>query len=216
MIAIALAAIIFATVPIVVGFVFGMLLDDDTYYASGRSVTKSWVVGASPKVEVKLFEGYITVVQSTDGRVSATLSPFAVTKASQAAADLALDDIAIVATQEGDTIRIATTNAPRFPMSQLKADIELCIPPGARLDLVTGHGYIYIGKAWRGPHGAYLTSSPVALRSARARDLGDTYTGIHAEIAFREGSPPTELDLVSLNGSVEIKGKNVVTVKAGP
>ena len=189
---------------------------DDTYYMARRHVTKAWEVGPSPRVEVNLCEGYITVVQSTDGRVSATISPFAVTKISQAAADAALDDIAITARQQGDTIRIETTKAPRFPMSQLKADIELRIPPDARLDLTTGHGYIYIGKAYRGPYGACLVSSPVALRSVKARDNGDVYTGIEAAIASRAPLPPAELDLVSRNGPVFVEGDHVVDVRLQP
>jgi hypothetical protein len=195
--------------------VVGSILDD-THYVARRHVTKAWKVGPSPSVEVSLCEGYITVVQSTDGRVSATLSPFAVTKVSEAAANAALDDIAITATQQGDTIRISTITAPRFPMSQLKADIELRIPPDARLDLTTGHGYIYIGKAYRGPYGANLVSSPVALRSVKARDHGDVYTGIEAEIASRPPLPPAELDLVSRNGPVVVEGDHAVHVRQQP
>ncbi len=64
----------------------------------------------------------------------------------------------------------------------VKTDVELCVPPGASLDLLTGHGYVHIGQYLGGPHGSQGTSRPVALKSVRARDLGDVYTGMEVEI----------------------------------
>jgi hypothetical protein len=197
------AAIVLAVVSLLVG---GAILFDDTYYPANKTVVYAWDAGPSPIVEVDLYEGYINVIQSHDGRVSARLTPFAVTKESQAATEAALGEIKISATQVGDTIRIKTTKAPEVVMSQLKADIELRVPPDASLDLLTGHGYIYIGKAYVN---AYPTSSPVALKAVKARDMGQDYIGIEAEIAPRPSLPATRLDLESRHGTVVIKGDNV-------
>src|SRR3954469_18991231 len=109
MIFVALLAVIGSLAIYVFAIVRAM---DDTYYPAQKKVVKTWDVKASPKVEVDLFEGYISVAQSQDGKVSAVLTPFAVTMVSQAAADAALGDIAISAIQEGGTIRIKTTKTP--------------------------------------------------------------------------------------------------------
>ena len=194
-------------VPVLLFLFASAFLLDDIYYRADKTVVYEWEAGPSPIVEVDLYEGYINVIQSHDGRVSATLTPFAVTKKSQAAAEAALDDIKISAVQVGDTIRIKTTKAPEVVMSQLKADIELRVPPDASLNLLTGHGYIYIGKAFVG---ANLTSSPVALKAVKARDMGQSYIGIEAEIAPRPSLPATRLELESRHGTVVIKGDNVL------
>jgi hypothetical protein len=39
-----------------------------------NSVTKSWDPGPAPKIDVDLYAGYISVVQSTDGRLSAVIT----------------------------------------------------------------------------------------------------------------------------------------------
>jgi hypothetical protein len=207
-----LVAVVAAVIPLagIALLIVGVSLLDDTYYPARKTSTYTWNAGQSPKVEVNLDEGYIKVVQSTDGRVTAVVTPFAVTKVSQAAADAALGDISISATQDGDTIRIKIAKAPKVVMSQLKADIELRVPFDASLDLLTGHGYIYIGKTWGGPNGAYPTSSPVALKAVKAKDMGQSYIGIEAEIAPRPSLPATKLDLESRHGTVVIKGDNVL------
>ncbi len=53
-------------------------------------------------------------------------------------------------------------------------------------------------------------SSPVALKSVKARDLGDLYTGMEVEILSNPSSPGTVLDLESRRGSIRIKGDNVL------
>jgi hypothetical protein len=193
-------------IPTLLLFAASFLLDD-IYYRADKSVSFEWKAGPSPIVEVDLYEGYINVIQSHDGGVSATLTPFAVTKKSQAAAEAALGDIKISAAKVGNTIRIKTTKDPKVVMSQLKADIELRVPPDASLNLLTGHGYIYIGKSFVG---AYPTSSPLALKAVKARDMGQSYIGIEAEIAPRPSLPATELDLESRHGTIVIKGDNVL------
>ncbi len=194
-------------------FVIGMSLPaflGEKYHTARRVDALDWDAGPSPTVAVDLFEGYITVAQATDGRVSARLTRFAVTKESQAAADAALDGIALAATREGDAIRIKTTTTrTRGKLSQWKADIELRVPPDAAVDLTTGHGSIFLGKVYEGAYGANLATTPVALRAARAVDQGETDTGIDAVLAPRPSLPPTQLDLASRHGSVTIRGENL-------
>ena len=150
MVVVAISAILIHFAIVALGVLAAALMDD-TYYSASRTIEKTWQAGPSPRIEVDLFEGYINVVQGTDGQVSAVIEPSSVTKVSQAAADAALDDITISAVQQGDTIRITTRSST--VMSQLKADIELRVPPDASLDLLTGHGYIYIGKTCAGRTG---------------------------------------------------------------
>ena len=157
------------------------LLADDVYYQALRTESISWDVGTDPAIIVDFFDGYISVVQSTDGKVTAVIKRIAVTKGSQSAADAALGLIGVSKSREGDTIRIATRPALTVRASQLQADVELRVPEYARLELLTGEGYIYIGHRWGGPSGAYLITSPVKVRSVKARTLGRTYNHIDAE-----------------------------------
>ena len=90
----------------------------NTYYAAMNSTTKTWDAGPAPKIDVDLYGGYISVVQSTDGRVSAVITTSAIFKNSQAGADAAVDGIVSHADHEGDTIRIRATNPRRFARVQ--------------------------------------------------------------------------------------------------
>ena len=89
-------------------------------------------------------------------------------------------------------------------------DVELRVPPGASLFLLTGHGYVHIGQCLGGPNGNAWTSSPVALKFVKARDLGGVFIGMEAEILSNSSSPVTVLDLESRSGSIRIKGDNVL------
>ncbi len=191
---------------------FSVLLDDE-HFVSRRSNSFAWDAGSSPRILVELDEGYITVHQSVDGKVRARLDRFAVTKLSQSAADAALEDISCSATREDGEIRITTIRYPTIRAGQLKADIVLEVPPDASLDLLTSHGYIYIGKKWEG---AMIVTAPVALKAVKARDLGNIYHGIEARLADRPSAPPTRLDLDSRLGAVVIEGRNLsVVARAG-
>jgi hypothetical protein len=52
-------------------------------------------------------------------------------------------------------------------------------------------------------------SSPVALKSVKARDMGDEFGGIEVEILSEPSATATVLDLESRRGSIGIKGNNL-------
>lgn len=210
MVMVALAAVLIWLPKGALRFLQALL--DDTYYAARESLTQTWDAGPAPKIDVDLYGGYIYVVQSTDGRVSAVITTSASFKNSQAGADAAVNGVVLTTDHQGDTIRIRATDPQKSP-AFLKTDVSLRIPPGASLDLVTAEGYINIGQRLPGPGGVHLVSSPVALKSVKARDLGNTFTGMEAEILSDPSSPATVLDLESRRGSIRIKGDNLL-VKA--
>ena len=183
---------------------------DDTYYPAVKRVTETWDAGPAPKVDVDVFAGYLNVIQSTDGRVSAIVTTSGSFKNSRERADAAVDGIVISAVHEGDTIRIRATNPRNMAAFQLRTDVELRVPPGASLDLLTGHGYIHVGQYLGGPYGSEWTSAPVAIKSVKARDLGDVFTGMEAEILPNPSSAATVVDLESRCGSIRIKGENLI------
>jgi hypothetical protein len=119
---------------------------DDTYYPAQHRITRSWDAGPDPRVEIDVFAGYLNVVQSTDGRVSAKITTSGAYKHSQARADAAVNGVVISATRDGATIRIRATNPQKLRAYQLRTDVELRVPPEASVDLLTGHGYIHIGQ----------------------------------------------------------------------
>jgi hypothetical protein len=186
---------------------------DDSFDPAVRSITKTWDAGPAPKVHVDLFAGYIDVVQSTDGEVSAVITTSGVFKNSQGGPDAALNGIAISATHEGDTIHIGATNPCNLYAIHLRTDVSLRVPPGASLDLLTGQGFFHIGQCLGGPNGNQWTSAPVALKSLRAMGSGGWFTGTEAEILSNPLSPATVLDLESRWGPIRIKGDNLL-VKA--
>lgn len=125
-------------------FLAGMA--DDSYYPAEKKMSKTWNAGRAPNVSVDLFAGYINVVQSIDDRVSAVFSTTAAFKHSQAGANAAVNGILISNDHEGGTIRIRATNPRNLRALHPRTDVELRVPPGASLDLLTGHGYIHIGR----------------------------------------------------------------------
>lgn len=187
----------------------GELLDD-TFPSAMKSVTKTWNAGPAPRIEVDLYGGYISAVQSTDGRVSAVITTSSIFKNSQAGADAAVAGIVLTTDHEGDTIRIRATNPLNPPAFSLRTDVALRVPPGTGLDLLTGHGYIHIGQCLPSPSGGRWMSAPVALKSAKARDLGGVFTGMEVEILSAPSSPETILDLESRRGSIRIRGDNLL------
>ena len=175
-----------------------------------NSMTKTWDAGPAPKIDVDLYGGYISAVQSTVGRVSAVITTSAAFKNSQAGADAAVNGVSISADHEGDTIRIRATNPRNLSAFNLRTDVALCVPPGASLDLATGHGYVHVGQCLPSPKGGRWMSSPVALKSVKARDLGAEFTGMEAEILSDPSAPATVVDLRSRRGSIRIKGNNLL------
>ena len=164
----------------------------------------------APRIEVDVFGGDISAVQSADGRVSAVVTTSATFKNSQAGADAVVDGIVVSAEQEGDVIRIRATNPRNLGAIDLRTDVALAIPPGAGLDLATGNGYVHVGQRLPSSNGGRWMSSPVAVRSVKARDLGDQYTGMEVEILSDASSPTTALDLESRRGSIRIRGDGVL------
>ena len=112
-------------------------------YPAVKSITKTWDAGPAPKIVVELYGGNISAVQSADGRVLADITTSANFKNSQAGADAAANGVVLTTDHEGDTIRIRATN-PRTSARVLaeRPIVALRVPPGARLGLLTGHGYI--------------------------------------------------------------------------
>jgi len=153
------------------------------------------------------------VVQSTDGRVSAVITTSAIFKNSQAGAEAAVNGVALSTDHEGETIHIRATNPRKLRAFNLQTDVALRVPPGASLDLVTGHGYVHIGQCLPSPSGGRWMSSPVALKSVKARDLGGVFTGMELEILSNTSAAATVVDLESRRGSIRIKGDNLL-VKA--
>lgn len=187
----------------------GELLDD-TFPSAMKSITKTWDAGPAPRIEVDLYGGYISAVQSTDGRVSAVITTSAIFKNSQAGADAAVAGVVLTMDHEGDRIRIRATSPPNHRAFSLRTDIALQVPPGASLDLLTGHGYIHIGQCLPSPSGGRWMSAPVALKSVKARELGGVFTGMEVEVLSAPSSPETILDLESRRGSIRIKGDNLL------
>ena len=208
---VAIAAILIWLAMIAPPFLATVL--DDAFYGAEKKITNEWDAGPAPKVNVDLFAGYIDVVQSIDGRVSAVMKTSAIFKNSQDGADAAVNGITISAAQEGDTVRIRSANPRNMPAFSLRTDVELHVPPGASLDLLTGEGYVHIGQCLGGPKGNEWVSAPVALKSVKARDLGGVFIGMEAEILSSPSSLATLLDLESRCGSIRIKGDNLL-VKA--
>ena len=148
---VAIAAILIWLAMIAPPFLATVL--DDAFYGAEKKITNEWDAGPAPKVNVDLFAGYIDVVQSIDGRVSAVMKTSAIFKNSQDGADAAVNGITISAAQEGDTVRIRSANPRNMPAFSLRTDVELHVPPGASLDLLTGEGYVHIGQCLGGPKG---------------------------------------------------------------
>lgn len=115
----------------------------NTYYGATNSVTKMWDAGPAPKIDVDLYGGYISVVQSTDGRAAAVITTSAIFKNAQAGADAAVAGIVLTTDHEGDTIRIRATNPTNLHAFNLQTDVVLRVPSGANLDLLTGEGYVH-------------------------------------------------------------------------
>lgn len=183
----------------------------NTYYGATNSVTKIWDAGPTPKIDVDLYAGYISVVQSTDGRAAAVITTAAIFKNAQSGADAAVAGIVLTTDHEGDTIRIRATNPRNLHAFNLQTDVALRVPSRADLDLLTGEGYVHIGqRLGGGRYGSEWVSSPVALKSVKARDLGHVFTGMEAEILSEPSSPETVLDLESRRGSIRIKGNNLL------
>jgi hypothetical protein len=182
----------------------------DRFFSTQRSAGEAWDAGPVPRIDVELYSGNISAVQSTDGRVSAVITTTAVVRDSQAGADAAANSIALQTDRDGHTIRIRAANPRNSPALSLRTDLALRVPEGASLDLLTGHGYIHIGQCLPSRDRGQWMSSPVALKAVRARDLGDSYAGIEVEIRSRASAPPTVLDLESRRGSIGIKGDNVL------
>jgi hypothetical protein len=205
---VAVAAVLVWLTRVSLVFLAGMA--DNTYYPAEKKMAKTWSAGLAPKVDVDVFAGYIDVIQSADGRVSAAISTSASFRNSQAGADAAVNGIVISADQEGNTIRIRASNPGNLRAFNLQTNVELRVPPGASLDLLTGDGDIHVGQCLGGPHGTEWTSAPIALKSVRARDLGSVFTGMEVEILWDPSSPATVLDLESRCGSIRIKGDNLL------
>ncbi len=195
--------------------VFFAFLINRTFCAYGatKKITKKWDAGPAPKVSVDVFAGHINVIQSADGQVSAVVTTSTTFKISQAGADAEVNGIAISAVHEEDKISIRATDPLNTRAAGVRTDVELRVPPGASIELVTGHGYVHVGQRLGGPNGKDWTSSPVALKSVKARDLGNVYTGMEAEILTNTSSAATILDLESRCGSIRIKGDDLL-VKA--
>jgi hypothetical protein len=97
---------------------------------------------------VDVFEGSISVLPSTDGKVTAEIMSVSVTSRSQSAADRALDTIDVTTSQRGNAIEIVARGAS-VPGSWWgrgyitnKAHVDLHVPEGVRLKLRVGQGCI--------------------------------------------------------------------------
>ncbi len=207
MIAVAFTAVLIWLARITVQYLATSL---DTYYPEEKRVTNSWDAGPYPKVKVDLFAGYINVVQSTDGQVSAVITTSTVFKNSEAGAEAAVNGIIVTAVREHDTISIRATNPLNTQAVSLRTDVELRVPPEASLDVVTRHGYVHVGQYLGGPNGNRWMSAPVALKCVKASDLGDMFTGMEAEILSNPALPSTIVDLESRCGSIRIRGDNLL------
>lgn len=135
------------------GLVFLADALEDRFYPAEKRITKKWDAGPAPNVSVDVFAGYINVIQSEDGQVSAVVTTSASFKNSQDGAQAAVDSVAISAVHEEDKIRIRATNPANTRSLSLQTRVELRVPPGASLELVTGHGYVHVGQCLGGPNG---------------------------------------------------------------
>jgi hypothetical protein len=206
---------------IVASFTGCCLFCDDTRYNAQRTEVKSWSVSSAPRIFVDLFDGDISIVQGANDVVRGVFLSLATTKRSQSASVTALDAIQISTTQEGDSIRI-TTRSDAAVQAHLSTNLELRVPKGARLELLTADGHIFIGQYWGGPNGAYLTKSPVVLGSVKAKALGGIGDA-QIDVDIATPAPRLEalpraiaLDLECRHGSIAIKGDNLLVNARAP
>lgn len=201
-----------------------VFMHDDMYYRAQIREELSWTAGPSPRIVVELSDGNISVVQSVGETVTSVLDRFAVAELSQSAAAAAASAIQVSTTQNGDTIRITIRPDPKVRACQLWANLELRVPNGAKLDLLTENGQIFVGQYKGGPNGAQLTTSPVVVGSVKAKTLersGTSRPQIYVDIATRPpvpGAPSRAitLDLESRHGSIAIKGEDLIIDAKAP
>jgi hypothetical protein len=184
------------------------ILRDDPYPAFSTT-TQSWDAGRTPSVTADVFEGWIQVLPSPDGKVTAKVTAVAVTKLSQSDADRALGTIKLTMDQRGDSVRIVARGASE---DRIRKDtfLELHVPQGVHLDLRTGRGEIRVGRDYLGNVPLHR---PIAASSVRARNdskyrLGYAEGSIMIETSAIPraggGSPiPTRLQL-DAPGQIEI------------
>ena len=181
---------------------------DDTYYFSSRQVERSWDAGPSPEILVDTFAGRICVVQALDENVSVRVLPHVITKESQAAADRVCSAIQLGLTQEAGVIRITAPPPPELPRYRMDVDVELHVPPEARLDLHTRQGEVFVGQTYVG---AYLVRSPTIVRSIKARADFNGQDWSHQGDIFvemarsRNGAPSSPPPLLQLEGVRQIQ-----------
>jgi hypothetical protein len=129
-------------------------LDDRFDGATSKGNPTSWSASASPKIVVDAFGGAIMVKPSLDGRITAVIEKHSLCKnLSEDVAKDALRYVQVDFVQEGDTIRIVTRPTADMPKNNyavtgnyiyVSTTVEVWVPDGARLDLRTGFGSIWV------------------------------------------------------------------------
>jgi hypothetical protein len=141
---------------------------DPPYHALSRKVT-SWSCGPEPSVTVDIYEGSISVLPGTAGRITADILGVSVTKRSQAAADRALGSIDVATRPTSDGVEIVARGDASVPGRRNitnDVNVQLFVPAGARLDLRVGRGQIAVGSG--STSGGKPVHQPVDASAIRA------------------------------------------------
>lgn len=178
----------------------------------------TWNVGSSPVIDVELHYGYITVIQSESHLVGALIQKTAVANRSQSRANEAVDAISLRTEVNGSHVRIIDSriidrspsrNTWTLRTDTVRTNVELHVPPGAQLNLVTDEGDIYLGFHYIG---AQLYKNPLVIQSVKAATHGRFYNKVYAEFAspIQDPDAPISVDLTSDNWTAPNDGVIIV------
>jgi hypothetical protein len=159
---------------------------DPPYHALSRKVT-SWSCGPEPSVTADVYEGSISVLPGTAGRITADILAVSLTKRSQAAADRALGSIDVATRPMSNGVEIIARGDASVPGRRYITNdvhVQLFVPAGIRLDLRVGRGQIAVGSG--STSGGNPLHQPVDASAIRAYvgskqsvHVGDGKVGIY-------------------------------------
>jgi hypothetical protein len=168
-----------------------MLGCDDEFQGASKSVEKSWPVNTSPTVIVDACGGGIWLRRGPANEVKAKLTRNSSCKnKSWAFAEDSLRFIDVEMTQDAETIRIVSRRTDGGATEcYLTTSIEVWVPDGARLDLTTDVGSLYVG------------GSPREIKAINKMGA----TGFELEFADRDSGETRSIKLEGWGGRVEVK-----------
>lgn len=174
-------------------FVLSMLGCDDEFHGASTAIEKSWAVDSPPTITIDACGGGIWVRRGKANEVKVTVARNSNCKNnSQAIAEDSLRFIDVEMSKEAETVRIVsrrTDNGATVCWS-LTTSIEVYVPDGARLNLKTD-----VGSIW-------VEGSPREIKASNVAGA----TGFQLELpdGMRSGQPRS-IKLEGWGGRVAIK-----------